>query len=81
MAFTTYVGKGQTWILHHENKPSHTPLLVVIFGQKQILMLVHISNFTDLIPCAYFMLWKAGRSLTEKELLENNFQEGFQARE
>jgi hypothetical protein len=48
--------REQTWLLHHDNAPSHTSVLTQQFLAKAVIP--HPPNFPDLAPCNFFIFPK-----------------------
>jgi transposase len=50
---------ASSWILHHDNAPSHTSLAVREFlAEKQIAVLPHPPYSPDSAPCEFFIFPK-----------------------
>jgi hypothetical protein len=55
---------ASSWILHHDNAPSHTSLAVrELLAEKQIVVLPHPPYSPDLAPCDFFIFPKIKNNL------------------
>lgn len=55
---------GSTWILHHDNAPSHSALAVREFlAEKHITVLPHPPYSPDLAPCDFFIFPKMKKGM------------------
>jgi hypothetical protein len=51
--------REQTWLLHHDNAPSHTSVLTQQFLTKHKMSVIpHQPYFPDLAPCDFFLFPK-----------------------
>ncbi|UYV63992.1 hypothetical protein LAZ67_2006273 [Cordylochernes scorpioides] len=56
--------KNKNWLLHHDNAPAHTSLLVRDFlAKKNTLMMPQPPYSTDLAPCDFFLFLKLKRPM------------------
>jgi hypothetical protein len=57
---TKTAGKAEEWIvLHHDNAPCHTSLIICQFlADKKITVCPHPSNSPDLAPCDFWLFPK-----------------------
>ncbi|UYV85018.1 hypothetical protein LAZ67_X004290 [Cordylochernes scorpioides] len=54
--------KNKNWLLHHDNAPAHTSLLVRDFlAKNNTLMMPHLPYSPDLAPCDFFLFPKLKR--------------------
>ncbi|UYV78297.1 hypothetical protein LAZ67_16000889 [Cordylochernes scorpioides] len=83
--------KNKNWLLHHDNVPAHTSLLVRdLLSKNNTLMMLQPPYSPDLAPCDFFMFPKLKRPMkgqryatldeiktTSKEELKNIFKNDF----
>jgi len=51
--------REQTWLLHHDNAPSHTVILTHQFlAKNKIALIPHPSYYPDMAPCDFFLFPK-----------------------
>ncbi|UYV65463.1 hypothetical protein LAZ67_3004436 [Cordylochernes scorpioides] len=56
--------KNKNWLLHHDNAPAHTSLLVRDFlAKNNTLMMPQPQYFPDLAPCDFFLFPKLKRPM------------------
>ncbi|UYV83264.1 hypothetical protein LAZ67_23000327 [Cordylochernes scorpioides] len=56
--------KNKNWLLHHNNAPAHTSLLVRDFlAKNNTLMMPQPPYFPDLAPCDFFLFPKLKRPM------------------
>ncbi|UYV84128.1 hypothetical protein LAZ67_X001276 [Cordylochernes scorpioides] len=56
--------KNKNWLLHHDNAPAHTSLLVRDFlAKNNTLMMPQSPYFPDLAPCDFFLFPKLKRPI------------------
>ena len=74
--------EDQTWMLHHNNKPAHTSLLICSYLAKhQISIVLHPPYSPELAPADFFMFpklkttSKGRRFQTTEEIQENETRE------
>jgi hypothetical protein len=67
--------RGQTWLLHHDNAPSHTSVLTQQFLAKQKKAAIpHPPHSPDLAPCDFFLLPKMKLKLKGRRFDTNEIQ-------
>ncbi|UYV67597.1 hypothetical protein LAZ67_5001331 [Cordylochernes scorpioides] len=83
--------KNKNWLLHHDNAPAHTSLLVRdLLAKNNTLMMPQPPYSTDLAPCDFFLFPKLNRPMkgrryatldeiktASKEELKNIFKNDF----
>jgi hypothetical protein len=53
------IWRERTWLLHHENDPSHTSVLIQLFMTKHKMAVIrHPPYSRDLAPCDFFFFSK-----------------------
>jgi transposase len=53
------IGREQTWLLHHDNAPSHTSVVTQQFLAKHKMAVIpHPPYSPDLAPCDFFLFLK-----------------------
>lgn len=74
--------RNQSWILHHDNAPAHTSLLVAEYLNKNsVLVLPQPPYSPDLAPCDFFLFPRLKKNLkgkrfdTIEEIQENSQKE------
>jgi len=51
--------REQTWLLHHDNAPSHTAVLTHQFlAKNKMAVIPHPLYYPDLAPCGFFLFPK-----------------------
>jgi histone-lysine N-methyltransferase SETMAR len=56
--------REQTWLLYHDNVPSHTSVLAQQFLEKyKMVVIPHTPYSPDLTPCDFFLLPKINLKL------------------
>jgi hypothetical protein len=60
----------QSWMLHHDNSPSHTSVLTQQFLAKyKTAVILHTPYFPDLTPCDFFLFQKRNWSWKDAGLI------------
>jgi len=62
--------REQTWLLHHDNAPSHTSVLTQRFPAKnKMAVILHSPYFPDLGPCDFILFTKIKLSWKDAGLI------------
>jgi histone-lysine N-methyltransferase SETMAR len=74
--------REQTWLLYHDNAPSHTFVLTQQFLAKYKMAIIpHPPYFPDLAPCDFFLFPKVKLKLIGRRLQAGgNYFEGDSGR-
>jgi len=71
--------KNGNWLLHHDNAPAHTSLVVTEFLSKKykVTTVPHLAYSSDLAPCDFYVFPKIklrskGRRFTSIERSKQN---------
>jgi hypothetical protein len=68
--------RNNSWILHHDNAPSHASLLIRDFlAIHETTVLPQMPYSTDLAPADFFIFQKLKSTLKGEEIMENSLED------